>query len=90
MHLAVDTLGHPLAVHASAADEQDRTHVAPLLEKVQDVTSGNVELAYADQGYTGEDAAKAAKRFALGAARRFLRAAGQGRPNLLYLTNSFN
>lgn len=60
MHLAVDTLGHPLAGHASAADEQDWAHVAPLLEKVQDVTGGNVKLAYADQGYTGEDAAKAA------------------------------
>ena len=60
VHLAVDTLGHPLAVHASAADEQDRAHVTPLLKKVQDVTGGNVELAYADQGYTGEDAAKAA------------------------------
>ena len=60
VHLAVDTLGHPLAVHASAADEQDRAHVAPLLEKVQDVTGGNVELAYADQGYSGEDAAQAA------------------------------
>jgi transposase len=59
VHLAVDTLGHPLAVHVSGADEQDRTHVAPLLEKVQDVTGGNVELAYADQGYTGEDAAQA-------------------------------
>ena len=59
-HLAVDTLGHPLTVHASAADEQDRAHVALLLEKVQDVTGGNVELAYADQGYTGEDATKAA------------------------------
>lgn len=60
VHLAVDTLGHPLAVHVSVADEQDRTHVAPLLEKVQDVTGGNVELAYADQGYTGKDAAIAA------------------------------
>ena len=38
VHLAVDTLGHPLAVHAIAADEQDRAHVAPLPEKVQDVT----------------------------------------------------
>ena len=42
------------------AEEQDRTLVTPLLEKVQDVTHGNVELAYADQGYTGEDAARAA------------------------------
>ena len=47
-------------MHTSAADEQDRAHVAPLLEKVQHVTGGNVELAYADQGYTGEDAARAA------------------------------
>jgi transposase len=61
VHLAVDTLGHPLAVHAIAADEQDRAHVAPLLERVQDVTGGNVEEVYADQGYTGEDAAKAAE-----------------------------
>ena len=34
--------------------------MAPLLEKVQDVTGGNVELAYADQGSTAEDAARAA------------------------------
>lgn len=60
VHLAVDTMGNPLAVHTSAADEQDRAHVAPLIEKVQDVTGGNVEVAYADQGYTGDDAAKAA------------------------------
>jgi transposase len=60
LHLAVDTLGYPLSMHTSAADEQDRAHVAPLLEKVQDVTGGNVEMAYADQGYSGEDTAKVA------------------------------
>ena len=60
VHMAVDTMGHPLALHVSAADEQDRTHVAQLIEKVQDVTGGNVEMAYADQGYTGADAAQTA------------------------------
>jgi hypothetical protein len=58
--LAVDTLGHPLALHTSAADEQDRAHVAPLVEQVQDVTGGNVEVAYVDQGYSGDDAANTA------------------------------
>jgi transposase len=61
MHLAVDTLGHPLAMHASPADEQDRAHVAPLLDKVQDVTGGNVEVAYADQAYSGEETAAVAQ-----------------------------
>jgi transposase len=60
VHLAVDTLGHPLALHTSAADEQDRAHVAPLIEQVQDVTGGNVEVAYVDQGYSGDDAANTA------------------------------
>ena len=58
--MAVDTLGYPLGMHTSPANEQDRAHVAPLLEKVQDVTGGNVEMAYADQGYSGEDTAKVA------------------------------
>ena len=60
VHLAVDTLGYPLAVQASAANEQDRDHVASLVEQVQDETGGTVELAYADQGYTGDKAAQAA------------------------------
>lgn len=61
IHLAVDTLGYPLAMEASPANEQDRDHVAPLVEQVQDKTGGTVEMAYADQGYTGEKAAKAAE-----------------------------
>jgi hypothetical protein len=43
VHLAVDTLGHQLAVHASAADEQDRAHLASLLGKVQNVNGGQCE-----------------------------------------------
>jgi transposase len=62
-HMAVDTLGHLLALHVTAADEQDRQRVAELAEDVRAATGDSVELAFVDQGYTGErpaaDAAKA-------------------------------
>jgi transposase len=54
VHLAVDTLGHLLALHVTPADEQDRTQVAEVAAAVQDATGETVELAYVDQGYTGE------------------------------------
>ncbi|GAB5518604.1 MAG: IS5 family transposase [Rhodothermales bacterium] len=57
VHLAVDTLGHLLALHVSPANEQDRAHVAQLCQAVQDATDESVELAFVDQGYTGERAA---------------------------------
>lgn len=60
LHLAVDTLGHLLAVHVTPANEQDRTQVAILAEAVQDATGEHVDLVYVDQGYTGEEAAAAA------------------------------
>lgn len=59
-HRAVDTLGHLLALHVTAADEQDRTQVAQLAQQVQQVTAQSVEIAFVDQGYTGDDAAQAA------------------------------
>src|SRR5438874_5923413 len=40
VHLAVDTLGHLLALHVTAASEQDRAQVEQLAEKVQEVTGG--------------------------------------------------
>jgi transposase len=61
VHMAVDTLGHLLALHVTAANEQDRSHVHTLAEKVQEVTGDAVELAYVDQGYTGAQAAQAAE-----------------------------
>jgi transposase len=61
VHLAVDTLGHLLALLVTAADEQDRDQVGALTEQVQEVTGHHVEVAYADQGYTGEAAAAAAE-----------------------------
>ena len=60
VHIAVDTLGHLLALQVTAANEQDRAQVATLAQAVQHVTGTNVELAYVDQGYTGETPAAAA------------------------------
>jgi transposase len=59
-HMAVDTLGHLLALHVTPADEQDREQVARLAEKIQEVTDESVQLAYVDQGYTGDAPAEAA------------------------------
>jgi len=62
VHAAVDTLGNLLALKITAANEQERAQVAELTKKVQEVTGGTVEVAYVDQGYTGEDAAKQAEQ----------------------------
>ena len=61
VHLAVDTLGHVLALCVTAADEQDRAQVAELAAQVQAVTGETIELAYVDQGYTGAAAAQQAE-----------------------------
>jgi transposase len=60
LHLAVDTLGHLLAAHVTPADEQDRDQVERLAAAVQAATGESVEIAYVDQGHTGESAAEAA------------------------------
>ena len=62
VHIAVDTLGHLLALTVTPADQGDRDQVAPLAEQVQQVTGSTVELAYVDQGYTGPKAADAAQQ----------------------------
>ena len=63
VHAAVDTLGHLLALKVTAANEQERAQVADLVEEVQQATGENVEVAFVDQGYTGEEPAEqAAKR----------------------------
>jgi transposase len=56
VHAAVDTLGHLLALRVSLANEDDREQVEELCEQLQETTGENVELAYVDQGYTGERA----------------------------------
>lgn len=65
VHAVVDTLGHLLAVRVTAADEQDRAQVGALARQVQAVTGRHVELAYVDQGYTGDKPAEAAARHSI-------------------------
>lgn len=54
VHLAVDTLGHLLALHVTPANACDRAEVGRLAAAVQAATGESVELAYVGQGYTGE------------------------------------
>lgn len=65
VHIAVDTLGHLLALRVTSADQQERQQVEALARAVQEVTGETVELAYVDQGYTGEAAAAAAAAHAI-------------------------
>ena len=59
--MAVDTLGHLLALHVTPADADDRTQVGQLAQAVQAATGNSVDLAYVDQGYTGEKPGQAAR-----------------------------
>jgi transposase len=54
----VDILWHLLAAHVTAANEQDRSQVSALADKVQEVTGDAVVIAFVDQGYTGAQAAQ--------------------------------
>lgn len=62
VHLAVDTLGHLLALVITPANAQDRAQVAALAEQVQEATGETVEVAFVDQGYTGTQAAEDAAK----------------------------
>ena len=46
VHMAVDTLGHLLALHVTPADVGDRQAVARLAADIQDTTGDSIELAY--------------------------------------------
>ncbi|MBV8738814.1 MAG: IS5 family transposase [Alphaproteobacteria bacterium] len=61
LHMAVDTLGHLLALHVIPANVDDRAEVGRLAEAIQAATGESVTLAYGDQGDTGEAPAAAAK-----------------------------
>jgi transposase len=60
VHLAVDTLGQLLTLYVTPANEQDRAQVEQLAQQVQAATGQSVELAYVDQGYTGQQPEQAA------------------------------
>ena len=62
VHAAVDTLGHLLALRVTPANAGDRDQVDILAEEVQETTGESVQIAYVDQGYTGEDPAADAKQ----------------------------
>ena len=54
-------LGLLLAAQVTPANEQERAQVKELAEAVQEVTQNSVEVAFVDQGYSGDlpkDAAK--------------------------------
>ena len=60
VHIAVDTLGHLLALAVTPANEQDRAQVGQLAEAAQAEVEEPVKVAFVDQGYTGEQPAQAA------------------------------
>ena len=61
VHMAVDTLGNLLALYVTPANEQDRQQVDELARRVQEATGDSIQLAYVDQGYTGEAPQQAAQ-----------------------------
>ena len=65
VHLAVDTLGQLLAAIVTPANEQDRAQVGALAEQIQEATGGTVEVAFVDQGYTGDKAAADAQAYGI-------------------------
>lgn len=60
LHLAVDTLGHLLALHVTPANADDRAEVGRIAKAIQAETGESVEIAFVDQGYTGKKPAAAA------------------------------
>ena len=64
-HIAVDTLGYLLSLRVTPANAQERAQVRALAEEVQEITGESVELAFVDQGYTGEETAEAAAAYGI-------------------------
>lgn len=62
VHAAVDTLGHLLALRVTPANEQDRAQVGELAQAIQASVDEPVQVAFVDQGYTGEHPAAAASQ----------------------------
>ena len=99
VHVAVDTLGHLLTLVTTPANEQERAQVATLAQNVQEVCGQSVQIAFVDQGYTGEDAAQAAKQHGIqaGSGQAFrgqawlcVAAAALGRRTHLRLARTFS
>jgi transposase len=50
LHIAVDTLGHLLALHVTPANADDRAEVAQMAKAIQAVTDQSVEVAFGEPG----------------------------------------
>ena len=61
VHVAVDTLGHLLAVVVTPANAQERAQVGELARQVQAATQRSVKLGFGDQGYAGPEPAAQAE-----------------------------
>jgi hypothetical protein len=59
--MAVDTLGHLLALHVTPANFDDRAEVGKLAGAVRLATGDTVELIYVHQGYRGGRPVEAAR-----------------------------
>ncbi len=53
-------MGQLLTLTVTPANADERTQVAALAAQIQEVTGAHVELAWVDQGYTGDQAAQTA------------------------------
>ena len=60
IHVAVNTLGSLLALLVTPANAQTRAQVGELARQVQEATQKSVDLAYVDQGSTGDKSAQEA------------------------------
>ena len=61
VHVAVDTLGHLLALLVTPANAQERAQVGALAQQVQEATQHSIRLGYGDQGYSGTEPAAEAE-----------------------------
>lgn len=77
-NIAVDALEQLLALWVTAVDQQDRAQVGALAKAVQASTGQSVQLAFVDQGYTGDKPTQAAARHGIQFGGRKLPTAKRG------------
>jgi transposase len=65
LHKAVHILGYLLALHVTPPNAEDRGEVEQLARIVQAVNGDNVDIAYVDQGYTGQCVTHAATAYGI-------------------------
>ena len=66
VNMAVDTLGHLIDLTVMPANEQERAQIRQLCGVVQETAGQTVQVPWADQGYTDQDAREDAKAAGIG------------------------